>query len=673
MPSNLVDRGTAAVFGVGSERIVPLICLADESEFGIHAHSVLDAFIPVAMRCALRFGSVDAPGITVDDAHSQDFSRRLAPLLWWENQHAWCVWFCEVTPERMGTISQALAQFEADRPMRHILFLKAPPDGNVDALEVPAANHPLIFLLSEDGAMPRDAAALATGAAACVFAGWRRFCAEGDGHFEQTMGCQNAGIFTLGISINGVDTPHHAARWATRISQNLRNLWLEPNSEPSRPAFPAPGDLLARLLPPDGYLVEKAEDNSEVPEIECAGTAHCLGWREPQRPPMRQHRTTRRQLAAFIVWLKSRHFFLGFVTLPNSTRVIALRARELNDDLDRAQCANHAIPVKPEGLLGTLRRRATFSSEFASELANTTVTGTPPFKDFDDYIKGIHRKVTDIPNLSGVAWRLALAAIALFWLIVSPLVWGTFTSPFQDPELKRAFIFSSSLLGFLVLGSAAHWIYFQKRAWRAIEIASEQIAAVHLHQVSRIVTDKLRGIGALLKAKADDLVSAMDSIRDEMRKTPTAPDTANSSNANPAFTDEGVDRLMAAQQPTMVAEAHALVASSMQGTEKFTAEAWMKALATSAQAIATQRLHSFDFDDFVSAQNLLPAQRQRMLSEAVGEAARPAWKMRPPPQIRSLCLASPEWHNHRGNHDTMEFFHVPSHCLITLSVIPIKS
>ena len=285
MPSNLVDRGIAAVFGIGSERIVPLICLTDESEFGSRARSVIEAFIPVAVRSAIRFGSADAPGVTVDGAHSQDFSRRLAPLLWWENQPAWCVWFCELTPERKGSILQALTQFEADRPMRHIFFLKAPPDGHLDGLEVPATNRPLIFLLSEDGAMQRDTAALATGASACVFAGWRRFCAEGDGHFEKAMDCEGAGLFTLGISINGVDSLHHAARWAARISQNLRSLWLESSVEPNRPVFPAPGDLLARLLPPDGYLVEKAEDNSEVPEIECAGTAHCLAWREPQHPP----------------------------------------------------------------------------------------------------------------------------------------------------------------------------------------------------------------------------------------------------------------------------------------------------------------------------------------------------------------------------------------------------
>ncbi len=672
MPSSLSDRAAAAVLSAGAERIVPLICLADESEFGKHARAALDAFVPAAVRSALRCGAADTPGDTVDDTHSQDFSRRLVPLLWWENQPAWCVWFCELTLERAAAIAQALASFEADRPMRHVLFLKVSPGGNADALEVPATNRPLIFLLNEDGAMRRDTAALATGAAACAFVGWRRFCAEGDGHFENAMGCEGSGLFTLGISINGVDSPHHAARWAARVTQTLRNLWLEPSVEPARPAFPAPGNLLARLLPPDGYAVEKAGDDSEIPEIECAGTAYCLAWREPQRPPPRQHRTTRRQLASFIVWLKSRWHFLGLVTLPNSSRVIALRARELNDELNAAQRVHHAIPEKPEGMFGTLRRRAVYCSEFAGYLANTTATGEPPFKNFDTFIDRVHRKVTDIPNLPGVAWRLALAAIALFWLIASPLVWGSFTSPFADPELNRAFIFSSGLLGFLVLGAAAHWFYFQKRAWRAIEVASEQIAAVHLHDVSRAVTERLRAIGASLKVGADDLISAIDCLRDEWRKVPTAQEPERGANSNPAFTDEGVDRLMSARLATMVLETHTRVASAMQAAANLSAEALQESLAASAHAVAMEHLHSFDFDDFASAQNLLPAERQRMLTEAVGEARRPAWKMQPPPQLRALCLASPTWHAHRGNHDTLGFFHVPSHGLITLSVISIR-
>ena len=672
MPSSLSDRGTAAVFTTGAERIVPLICLADESGFGKHARAVLEGFVPEGLRSALRWGGADAPGTAVDDTHSQDFSRRLAPMLWWENQLAWCVWFCELTPERAAAIAQTLASFGAERPMRHVLFLKVPPGGNASKLEVPATNRPLIFLLSEDGVMRRDTAALAIGAAACAFVGWRRFCAEGDGRFENAMGCGGDGLFTLGISINGVDSPHHAARWAARVAQTVRSLWLERSVEPARPAFPAPGDLIARLLPPDGYSVEKTEDNSEVPEIECVGTAHCLAWREPQRPPPRQHRTTRRQLAAFIVWLKSRWHFLGLVTLPNATRIIALRSRELNDELAAAQRTQLTIPSKPEGMLGTLYRRAAYCSEFAGDLGNTTASGDPPFDNFDKFISRVHRKITDIPNLPGVAWRLALAAVALIWLIASPLVWGSFSSPFGDPELNRAFIFSSGLFAFLVLGAAAHWFYFQKRAWRAIEIASEQIAAVHLHDVSRAVTDRLRAIGASLKAGADDLISAIDWLRDELRKVPAAQKPERGANSNPAFTEEGVDRLMSARLPAMVSETHARVASAMQAVANLSAEAWQESLAASAHAVAMEHLRTFDFDDFASAQNLLPAQRQRMLTEAVGEARKPAWKMQPPPQLRALCLASPAWFDHRGEHDTLGFFHVPSHGLITLSVIPIQ-
>lgn len=675
-PNSLLEQQVESLLSPARKPVVPLACLHDQSEFACTvAQRLQQLFLPPYDK-ALVQGPVGQYRSLLARLFEAGLRQRLMPLVLWEHQAFWVVWVLEGKAE-VAALAQTSGELERAHQgkLRHILILKAQPDFGIANLRqcLDSRTEWVCCILANEGEIKRPDRHLALAAAAWLFAGWERFCAQTTGQFREALWLPpDVPVVTLGCSLAEVDRRYHASRWAHKLAEEVRQKWTEQVGSEDQPQFPKLKELLRLLLPYlDKWLTtEQAAYGAQVQmQDEAAGILS----RELAPEPPRRQRASASSYLSQLQALRRKFHILTFFRLEPARHLIQAQAPALGQAIQTAVKNALRLPQQPNSLLYRLRLRLGFAQQYAQRLQD--VCGSADRGgSFEAEFEAARRQISAVPTPLGLALRLSLVLLALAWLVVGQILWHKPLHWANDPLLQGIGLYAALASGFLVLGTLAHLFQRHRLVWRAIDRLEANLLYRHHAEITRLLAAAIKSQGEALtqqlttwQNQAQDLATALANpwlSGDQLPK-----------NECPIVDDTSVDSLLEPKLPQLLSatHAHALQSLSTDSGPNFRPSEWQAALQQAARTLADEYVSRLGFETCVQAANRPSGQRQLLFGSLVQEARAPAWKPASAIQPTTVCFGSESWRACCGPHDTVVFHPVPCPELIAVSVVPVQT
>ena len=688
MPSNSRDAGYEHLLRPRETRVVPLICLFDDSLFSGATRHKLDWIKEEELAKAVVTGSSTDASKTVDTISMDKFPQGILPLLL-RQLPTWCVWFWDACNPDAAKIVSAVQKLptRANRSLQHLIFLLVsagsdhrPLQKGLNALSAAGAR---VFLLPKDAVLGRDIDFWAMGAAAYVYGGWKRFCETTNSQFQfGPLHVQGGLCVELNFAQCAPDLEYHSRRWAQTLAGDMRQKWLaasvpaEPLRHKALKEIQKPGEVLRLqgvlefLLPEPrgdkGYLVLPLAQNADGHPIRFRAESFRVNYHEPPHPVEVQSKKTRRALARFLSKVKDSHYFLQLVTLRHTKKWITGNTGGLSDLLLPQMRLHTTLPDSPDSLLQVCSQKLAHCEEYARDLEGSQ-TDAHRLPSFADGAKSSVRRISAIPNVLGLALRLALISIGLSWLIISPIVWGAITNPFTHPVLSKVSFGALAFLGVLTALAIVYYLYAQFRALRSIEVLQDNSLKLHLADVVSVLIHMVKSTGKKLLARILDWRTSFDKMKRGI-ETWEPSLAAGANDREPFFSDRCGDVLLTESRRKVLLQAihdPFCVAIASADWPRFDGEQWKKTLLECAASASHEALAARPILDWITAERPPDHQKKARL-ESLFVAVKQGHHNAP-----TLCFLPDEWAQHSGTHDTVQFYALPLPVMLAVSVFPL--
>ena len=688
MPSSSRDAGYDYLTRPREARVVPLICLFDDSPFSEATKLKLDWIKEEALAKAIVSGSSTQASQTVDTISMADFPQRILPLML-RQLPAWCVWFWDARNHDAPEIVTSVQNFptRANRSLQHLIFLlvSAVSDHKPlrKALQALAVGGSRVFLLREDASLGKDAVFWAMGTAAYVYGGWKRFCETTNSQFQfGPLQVQGGLCVELNFAQCRPDLEYHSRRWAQILAGEMRQKWLAEsvNAEPLRPKplkeIQKPGEALdpvgvLRFLLPErrgdkGYSALDLEEKGDGHPLRLSAENFRVHYQEPPHPVDVAKVNPRRSLARFLSQVKDSHYFLKLVTLRHTTKWISGKITELSNLLLPQMRLHTMLPNSPDSLLHVCSQKLSHCEQYARDLEGVR-TEAPGLPSFEDGASSSVRRISAIPSGSGMALRLAIIGVGCGWLILSPMVWGSILNPFNNPILWKI---SFAMVTFLILltGATLAWYFYVRlRALRSIEILKVNSLKLHLADVVGALVHAIKSTGKTLLEKIMIWRESFDELKRHIEIWQPSP-ASSAINLEPLFSEKSSHELLTADRRKLMLEKiheRFCVAISLGDWPRFDAKLWKSTLLECAMTASREALASLSVLDWIVAEKPADHQKKARL-ESLFVAVKQG-NHNPP----TLCFLPDEWDRHCGSHDTVQFYHLLLPVMLAVSVFPL--
>ena len=661
--SSTCNSGEAdRLLGPAADHTVPLVVLTDDTQFGTAVGTAFGRACPSELRTILlRGGLPDLPAL-LQQRFDYRFRARVLPLVLWEHEPTWVVWYFNYSREKLALIRQAMAEVppELAGEIRWFLFVhfESKEDWAAAKDELLALPVEAGFVLRQHGLSVRPPASLGAGAALFSLAAWSRFRNHGDGNIATAwlLPRHEAPWFTLGVAMDGPDLEFHREAGAALLALNVLEAWQRPGAQPERPFLPEPSVILQQLLPQEYLCEPSGADHETEHRLLFTSTTHRLRYaaRPPQEPSVAN--TSREILLDWLMEVQRFHQWLRLIAEPPALAGMSESASSYLPRLAAAVRAQVRLGAVPEGALDSLGKRLADCAGYASDLLSARSQPARTRQSLAQAVAKAERQIAVIPNWQAGLLRFGLVAVGLIWLCIGSMVWpGQPGSSFPDGTGWVSFC-SAVFLVLLLAAVLGQWWYWRIRAWRAVERVRQLIVADHLARIGAAVTSHVCNLGQAVRERLRPWQKALTAMQNELRDQPLPP--ASRANDNLRFTDKALKTLLGERLDALAQAVQRAVRDELHhhgDWPQFAAANWLALLRAQSLAQVTPLLEQLTYDDWVHAQGLAMDERVQLLGNLVLEARRPAWCLRPGASA-VLCLArAGDWQGCSGRHDELEF------------------
>ena len=648
MPMTSVNQLIRDALDFKPDRVLPLLCLGDETAFSAQVQENLRQLSKRDVRDVVVCHSYQAAPELAEGFYEADFIRKIAPLELWEGQPVWCLWIIGSESSYQEYLKYR-AEIESNplRSYKHFVFVKladVKPFAKRITDEYTHQEH-FIFLLSETGALNREEKQLAGAVAVYAFSGWMRYCEQGTGRLREALDLSgNEMLFTLGVGEDSPDYEYYEELWTQQLISDLVKIWQEEAVPAHMPPFESRKEILTDILPDKTYRTDPVNKHiGPAISFPRQNETFKLIYKEDLHTPGFSAKTVFWKWGKRIALLRKLVEFLRFIVVPSVQVFIASRIHRFGEGFQKRFHDFFSIKGEPAGLFADLKSRIHQAQDYLKETSNGESLKPDGMRSIEANIRNIKQKVMATPSIKGALLRLLLVGVGLTWLFIGSWIWGTGINPLNDGPMMWVAILAGISLIIMTVLVFSQWYIFSRGSQIAEQIARKDIIDSHLVAIAELIVRRISERCSLfisnLTKLEQDCMDLQDYLADGNAKT-----IITRQNTTPGF-DRGFEFIYQQVGSDLVAEVHRLIKTEMESGKwpDLTKKYWKYVIQSCAGQCTEKILSKLPYDKCAEAAQFSDNQKEDIVDIVVRQAIQPAYPMKEDLSSPVWLFVPPDW------------------------------